>query len=239
MTIATSAAPHLFWITSRAAGIVSLVLSSLAVSFGLVMSLKMMRRRGPDVLVLHEVLSLGALVALAIHGVALLGDQFLAPSVADIALPFSSELQGPVDLDRDHRRLGDGLPGPLLLRAALHRRRPLAQAAPLHRAGVDRRNGPHARGGHRRRPDLVPGDGGDRGRPGRPAAGDALPHRRGAPRPRRRAAPRVVGYSPAGWRTTKPENSPPPRAQRVPLSASATVSKRQPATSIHTWPALA
>jgi hypothetical protein len=53
----------------------------------------------------------------------------------------------------------------------------------------------------------------------------------------RRAGPRV--YSPAGWRTTKPENSPPPRAQRVPLSASATVSKRQPATSIHTWPALA
>ena len=47
------------------------------------------------------------------------------------------------------------------------------------------------------------------------------------------------GYSPVGWRTTNPLNSPPPRAQRVPLSASATVSKRQPATSIQMWPALA
>lgn len=46
-------------------------------------------------------------------------------------------------------------------------------------------------------------------------------------------------YRPGGWRTTKPENSPPPRAHRVPLSASATVSKRQPATSIQMWPALA
>ena len=58
---------------------------------------------------------------------------------------------------------------------------------------------------------------------------------------RRKAAPdkRNQGYNPGGWRTTKPENSPPPRAQRVPSSASATVSNRQPATSIQTWPALA
>ncbi len=89
MIIATSASPHLFWITSRAAGIVSLVLASLAVSFGLGMSLKMMRRRAPDLLALHEVLSLGALVALAVHGLSLLGDSFLSPSLANIALPFS------------------------------------------------------------------------------------------------------------------------------------------------------
>lgn len=89
MTIATSAAPHLFWITSRAAGIVSLVLASLAVSMGLVMSLRMMRARRPDLLALHEVLSLGTLVALAIHGIALLGDHFLSPTLADVALPFA------------------------------------------------------------------------------------------------------------------------------------------------------
>jgi methionine sulfoxide reductase heme-binding subunit len=89
MTIATSAAPHLFWITSRAAGIVSLVLASLAVSMGLVMSLKMMRARRPDLLALHEVLSLATLVALAVHGVSLLGDTFMRPSIADIALPFA------------------------------------------------------------------------------------------------------------------------------------------------------
>jgi methionine sulfoxide reductase heme-binding subunit len=89
MTIATSAAPHLFWITSRAAGIVSLVLASLTVSAGLVMSLRMMRARRPDLLALHEVLSLGTLVALAVHGVTLLGDHVLSPTLADIALPFA------------------------------------------------------------------------------------------------------------------------------------------------------
>jgi len=85
-----NATPHLFWITSRAAGIVALVLASLAVSLGLVMSLKFMRRRGPDLLATHEILSLSALVAIAVHGLALLGDQFLHPSIADIAIPFVS-----------------------------------------------------------------------------------------------------------------------------------------------------
>src|SRR6201999_3798566 len=89
MIIATSAGPHLFWITSRAAGIVSLVLASLAVSLGLVMSLRMMRSRRTDLLALHEVLSLGTLVALAVHGLTLLGDHVLSPSLADIALPFA------------------------------------------------------------------------------------------------------------------------------------------------------
>jgi sulfoxide reductase heme-binding subunit YedZ len=88
MTLTTSAAPHLFWITSRAAGIVSLVLASLAVSLGLVMSLRMMRARRPDLLALHEVLSLGTIVALVVHGIALLGDSFLSPSLGDIAIPF-------------------------------------------------------------------------------------------------------------------------------------------------------
>jgi sulfoxide reductase heme-binding subunit YedZ len=85
----TSATPHLFWITSRAAGIASLVLASLAVSIGLTMSLKFMRRRGPDLTTLHEALSLATLVALAVHGLSLLGDHFLSASLADIALPFA------------------------------------------------------------------------------------------------------------------------------------------------------
>jgi sulfoxide reductase heme-binding subunit YedZ len=89
MTVATSVAPHLFWITSRAAGIVSLIVASLAVSVGLMMSLKMLRTRRPEMLALHEVLSLGTIVALAVHGLALLGDGFLSPSLGDIALPFA------------------------------------------------------------------------------------------------------------------------------------------------------
>lgn len=89
MTVATSVAPHLFWITSRAAGIVSLVVASLAVSVGLMMSLRMLRARRPELLALHEVLSLATLVALAIHGLALLGDGVLSPSLGDVAVPFA------------------------------------------------------------------------------------------------------------------------------------------------------
>jgi methionine sulfoxide reductase heme-binding subunit len=86
----TNASPHLFWITSRAAGIVALVLASLAVCLGLLMSLKFMRRRGPDLIAVHEILSLSTLVALFVHGAALIGDQYMHPSIADIALPFLS-----------------------------------------------------------------------------------------------------------------------------------------------------
>jgi sulfoxide reductase heme-binding subunit YedZ len=86
--VSTSAGPHLFWITSRAAGIVALVAASLAVSLGLLMSTKLLRRRGPDLLAAHEVLSLTAIVAIVVHGVTLLGDHYLHPSLADIAIPF-------------------------------------------------------------------------------------------------------------------------------------------------------
>ncbi len=86
----TSAAPHLFWITSRAAGIVALVLASLAVSLGLIMSLKFMRRRGPDLLATHEVLSLATIVAIVVHGLSLIGDEYLHPSLADVTIPFVS-----------------------------------------------------------------------------------------------------------------------------------------------------
>ncbi len=86
----TNAGPHLFWITSRAAGIVALVAASLAVSLGLMMSTKLLRRRAPDLLATHEVLSLSAIVAIVVHGAALLGDAYLHPSIADITIPFVS-----------------------------------------------------------------------------------------------------------------------------------------------------
>jgi methionine sulfoxide reductase heme-binding subunit len=84
----TSAAPHLFWITSRAAGIVALVLASLAVSLGLMMSTKLMRKRGPDLLAVHEILSLSAIAAVVVHGLSLIGDTYLHPTLADVAIPF-------------------------------------------------------------------------------------------------------------------------------------------------------
>jgi methionine sulfoxide reductase heme-binding subunit len=88
--LATAAGPHLFWITSRAAGIAALLLSSTSVCVGLLMGGRMLRRRGPDLRVMHEALSLATLAALAVHGLSLLGDGFLHPSLADVSLPFVS-----------------------------------------------------------------------------------------------------------------------------------------------------
>jgi sulfoxide reductase heme-binding subunit YedZ len=81
---------HLFWITSRAAGIAALVLASLAVSVGLIMSLGYLKRTGGDRRTIHEMLSLATIVAIVVHAVALLGDQYLHPSLADISIPFVS-----------------------------------------------------------------------------------------------------------------------------------------------------
>jgi sulfoxide reductase heme-binding subunit YedZ len=86
----TNAGPHLFWITSRAAGTAALVLSSVSVSVGLSMGGKLMKRRNGDNRVLHEALSLSVMVALAIHAFSLLGDKFMHPSVADVTIPFAS-----------------------------------------------------------------------------------------------------------------------------------------------------
>ena len=88
--IAAATGPHLFWITSRAAGVAALLLSSVSVCVGLLMGGRMLRGRGPDLRVTHEALSLATLAALAVHGLALLGDGFLHPTLADIALPFVS-----------------------------------------------------------------------------------------------------------------------------------------------------
>lgn len=87
-SMTTDPTPHLFWITSRAAGFTALIVASLAVSLGLLMSTKLLKGRVADLRVAHEVLSLAAIVAIVVHGVALLGDKYLHPSLADIALPF-------------------------------------------------------------------------------------------------------------------------------------------------------
>lgn len=86
----TDPTPYLFWITSRAAGIAALVLSSLSVTLGLTMSTKLLRGRGADLRAAHEVLALTTIGALAIHAVSLLGDSWLHPTLADIAIPFAS-----------------------------------------------------------------------------------------------------------------------------------------------------
>jgi len=86
----TDPTPHLFWITSRAAGFAALVLASLAVSLGLLMSTKILKGKALELRTTHEILSLSTIVAIVVHAVSLLGDTFLHPSVADIAIPFVS-----------------------------------------------------------------------------------------------------------------------------------------------------
>ncbi|WP_354700938.1 hypothetical protein [Paraconexibacter sp. AEG42_29] len=88
---AVATGDHLFWITSRAAGITALVLASAAVAAGLLMGTKLVRgTRAGDLRVLHEVLSLGTIVALVVHAGSLLGDAYLRPGVADLLIPFVS-----------------------------------------------------------------------------------------------------------------------------------------------------
>jgi sulfoxide reductase heme-binding subunit YedZ len=86
----TALTPHLFWITSRAAGFAALVLASLAVSLGLLMSTKLLKGRTTDLRAAHDTLALATIVAIVVHGVTLLGDSFLHPSVFDISIPFVS-----------------------------------------------------------------------------------------------------------------------------------------------------
>src|SRR5437879_3939296 len=88
--LATAVGPHLFWITSRAAGIAALMLSSVSVCVGLLMGGRALKGRGPDLRAAHEALSLATIGALFVHGLSLIGDAFLHPSLADVSIPFVS-----------------------------------------------------------------------------------------------------------------------------------------------------
>jgi sulfoxide reductase heme-binding subunit YedZ len=86
--LATAAGPHLFWIASRAAGSAALLLSSVSVCVGLLMGGRLVKRRGIDLRVAHEALSLATIAALVVHGLTLLDDGFLNLSLGEVAVPF-------------------------------------------------------------------------------------------------------------------------------------------------------
>lgn len=79
-----------WWLASRAAGIVALLCVTASVAMGLTMAGKVSRRPGLQkaLMGLHEHLALAGLIAIAVHGIALLGDPWLHPGPADIAAPF-------------------------------------------------------------------------------------------------------------------------------------------------------
>jgi sulfoxide reductase heme-binding subunit YedZ len=88
--LATATGPHLFWITSRAAGIAALLLSSLSVCVGVLIGGRVRSTRKQELRVTHEMLSLATLAALVVHGLTLLGDGYLHPSIGDVAIPLFS-----------------------------------------------------------------------------------------------------------------------------------------------------
>jgi methionine sulfoxide reductase heme-binding subunit len=82
--------PHLFWITSRAAGGAALLLASASVAVGLMISARRANSNKRDLRSIHEALSLSVLALVAVHGLSLLGDAYLDPGLTGIAIPFAS-----------------------------------------------------------------------------------------------------------------------------------------------------
>lgn len=93
MTEAASTAlqTHGWWLAGRASGLVALVLVTISVGIGLAMAGKVMRRPGLSrrLLAVHEQTALAGLIAIAIHGITLLGDPWLHPGVVGVTVPFA------------------------------------------------------------------------------------------------------------------------------------------------------
>ncbi len=88
--VSQTLATHGWWLASRASGLVALVLVTISVGLGLTMSGKLMRRPGigRTLVAIHEHTAVAGIVAIAVHGITLLGDPWLHPGVAGIAVPF-------------------------------------------------------------------------------------------------------------------------------------------------------
>jgi methionine sulfoxide reductase heme-binding subunit len=86
----TDPGQHIFWIASRAFGVVALVLVAVSVGMGLAMAMR--SAKGPGAMArlrqAHEATALTALIFIAAHGLVLLGDTYLRPGVSGIAIPF-------------------------------------------------------------------------------------------------------------------------------------------------------
>lgn len=82
---------YLWWLISRASGVVALVLVSLSVLMGLSMAARALPRPSwkRAVVRLHEHVALVALAAVGLHGLSLLGDAWLKPGLAGITIPFA------------------------------------------------------------------------------------------------------------------------------------------------------
>jgi sulfoxide reductase heme-binding subunit YedZ len=82
---------HGWWLASRSAGIVAMLLVTFSVLLGLTLGGRLTRRPGMARVVktLHEQTALSGLVAIAVHGLTLLGDPWLRPGLAGVLVPFT------------------------------------------------------------------------------------------------------------------------------------------------------
>jgi sulfoxide reductase heme-binding subunit YedZ len=87
----TTLQTHGWWLASRASGLLALVLVTISVGLGLAMAGKVMRRPGLSrkLLAIHEHTAVAGIVAIAVHGITLLGDPWLSPGIAGITVPFT------------------------------------------------------------------------------------------------------------------------------------------------------
>jgi sulfoxide reductase heme-binding subunit YedZ len=80
-----------WWIVSRSSGIVAFVLITISVFIGLTMAGKPVRdpQFTKNLRAVHEQTALAGLVAIAVHGLAILLDPWLKPGVTGVAVPFA------------------------------------------------------------------------------------------------------------------------------------------------------
>lgn len=80
-----------WWIVSRSSGLVAFVLVTISVFLGLTMAGKPVRQPGfaRTMKALHEQTAIAALVAIGVHGIAILADPWLKPGVAGVTVPFA------------------------------------------------------------------------------------------------------------------------------------------------------
>ncbi len=89
--VADTLQTHGWWLASRASGLVALVLVTISVGLGLMMAGKVMRRPGLSrkLLAIHEHTAVAGIVAIAVHGITLLGDTWLRPGISGVTIPFA------------------------------------------------------------------------------------------------------------------------------------------------------
>lgn len=82
---------HGWWLASRASGVVAIALVTISVLLGLTLGGRLTRRPGMArvVKVVHEQAALGGLLAIAVHGLTLLGDPWLRPGLTGLLVPFT------------------------------------------------------------------------------------------------------------------------------------------------------